>query len=93
MFIGISGYCIFTLIGSSTDVWHRFLSITDLSDRYFYFVPFFYPGKHCITGTIPFDIREDVEEDIFIVTSLQVFDIIHQLVPDMIAENIIITLY
>lgn len=42
---------------------------------FFYFIlSSFYSGKHCITGTIPRDMRKDVGEDIFIVTSLQVFE-------------------
>ena len=50
-----------------------FSLITDLADDNFYFILLFYSGKHCVTGTIPRDMRKDVGEDIFIVTSLQVF--------------------
>lgn len=50
-----------------------FSLIIDLVDDNFYFILLFYSGKHCVTGTIPRDMRKDVGEYTFIVTSLQVF--------------------
>lgn len=70
-----SFFCYFLIFCFFFSFYHRLLLNRWLLFFFFYFIlSSFYSGKHCITGTIPRDMRKDVGEDIFIVTSLQVFE-------------------